>query len=57
VTGTRGIKRLLLGIELTMVGIALVLAGSSGSGQLPGLVVAALGLVFALSGMAEDRPT
>jgi hypothetical protein len=52
--GSQGIKRLLLGIELTLIGIVLVAVASPGSAQQIGLAVAVVGLVVALSGMGKD---
>ncbi len=51
---TRGVKRLLLGIQLTVLGGVLVLAASGSAGAI-GPVVAGAGFVVALTGMASDR--
>jgi hypothetical protein len=51
-----GIKRLLLGIEVTVFGGVLVLLASGSAGAL-GLVVAAVGLAIAVSGMGSEPRT
>ena len=56
-SGSPGIKRLLFGIELTLMGIVLIAIASPGSAQQIGLGVAVVGLVVAIAGMGEDgRP-
>ena len=50
-----GIKRLLLGIEVTIFGGVLVLS-ASGSAVALGLFVAVVGLVIALSGALSNPP-
>ena len=49
-----GIKRLLFGIEVTIVGGVLVLASSGGTADAAGLIVAVVGLLIALSGMVSE---
>ena len=49
-----GIKRLLFGIEVTIVGGVLVLASSGGTADAAGLIVAFVGLLIALSGMVSE---
>jgi hypothetical protein len=53
--GMRGIKRLLLGIDITILGGVLV-GSASGSGGVLGIIVAVGGLLVALSGMGKDAP-
>lgn len=53
-SGSPGIKRLLFGIELTLMGIVLVAVASPGSAQEIGLAVAVVGLIVAIAGMGDD---
>lgn len=53
-SGSPGIKRLLFGIELTLMGIVLIAIASPGSAQQIGLGVAVVGLIVAVTGMGDD---
>lgn len=46
----QGVRRLLLGIEITLVSLVLVIAAAGTSGATLGLVLAFVGLAIALAG-------